>query len=92
MVSLEATVRNKYGIHCRPSALIAKEAQSYSGTITVTTEKHATAEAKAVLPLVGLGITCGESVLVSVSGPDEDVVCRRMVALFETNFDFKRDE
>jgi phosphotransferase system HPr (HPr) family protein len=92
MVSLKATVRNKYGIHCRPSALIAKEAQGYAGTITVTTERQVSAEAKAVLPLVGLGITWGEVVLVSVSGPDEEAVCKRMVALFETNFDFRRDE
>ena len=86
MVQMEATVRNKYGIHCRPSALIVKAAQTYAGTIHVAradTDGAAKVDAKSVLGLMGLGLAQGAKVHLLVAGPDEDKVCREMIVLFE---------
>lgn len=90
MKSCAATVRNEFGIHCRPSAVIAQEVRSYPGRITVRTSDGREADPRRLLELISLGIHCGESVSIEVDGPDEDRVCARLVELFETNFDFPR--
>jgi len=93
MTARDATVRNAYGIHCRPSALIAKAAQEYAGDITIAvTAKGAQADAKSMLLLMGLGIRCGDVVKVTVAGDDEEKMLERMVGLFEKDFDFPRDD
>ena len=89
MATKQATVRNRFGIHCRPSAMIAEQARSYSGTIRVR-GLHGEADAKSVLQLVGLAAACGQEIDITVAGPDADNVCARFVELFETDFDFDR--
>ena len=90
MTSCQATVKNGYGIHCRPSAVIAKEARSYDGNIQICDEHGNCATAANALELIGLGIHCGQTVTIQVSGTDETVMCKRMTELFETEFDFER--
>ncbi len=85
-----ATVINEYGIHCRPSAIIAKAAQAYEGTITVATKTSEDTDISSILNLVALGIRCNDTVLIKVEGSDEEEMTRKMVELFETNFDFPR--
>ena len=89
MVTLPATVRNEFGIHCRPSSMIAREAMDYPGSITVRTDSG-DANAKSILELVGLAVGRGQRVRVSVAGPDVEAVARRFVVLFEQHFDFAR--
>jgi phosphocarrier protein len=89
MVTRFATVRNEYGIHCRPSSVIAREAMSYPGTITVRTATGQ-ANAKSVLEMVSLAAGPGEQVTISVKGPDEEATAHRFVGLFETHFEFSK--
>jgi len=91
MVTREATICNEYGIHCRPSAVIAKEAQQYSAEIRIVTSDGCEGDVKNLMALLSLGITCGQRIRIEVSGEYEDSICARIVALFETNFDFPRD-
>jgi phosphocarrier protein len=91
MVARDAIVRNGYGIHCRPSGLIAKAAQAYDGEVRVKGPDGHEADAKSVLALMGLGIHCGDRVRISVSGPDEESVCGDFVGRFEQLYDFERD-
>ncbi len=90
MFSRTATVRNKYGIHCRPSALIVQAARQYPGEIRVTTPSGQTENAANLLGLISMAIRCGETVTVEVEGPDEEQTCAKMVELFEKDFDFTR--
>ncbi|MCF7854667.1 MAG: HPr family phosphocarrier protein [Candidatus Pacebacteria bacterium] len=90
MTSADAKVINGYGIHCRPTTVIVKEAQQYSADIRVTNPKGEDADCKNMLQLLSLGVQCNDVVTISVSGPDEEEVCDKMVKLFETNFDFER--
>ncbi len=90
MIKRSATIVNKYGIHCRPAAVIAKEAQSYSGSIKIIKQDGSNCEARNIMGLIGLGITVGQTVEIEVDGPDENMVCENMIELFETSFDFTR--
>ena len=89
MVTRQATVKNAFGIHCRPSAVIASQARSYSGSIRASNH-HGDADAKSVLELVGLAAACRQELTIAVEGPDEEQVCAQFVALFESQFDFER--
>ncbi|NOY82545.1 MAG: HPr family phosphocarrier protein [Kiritimatiellaeota bacterium] len=90
MFSRTATVRNRYGIHCRPSALIVQAARQYPGEIRVTGPSGRTENAANLLGLISMAIRCGETVTVEVEGPDEEQTCAKMVELFEKDFDFAR--
>lgn len=87
MIEMTATVQNAQGIHCRPSAVIMKEAASYAGTIGITGNSR-TCNLRSVMELLALGLHQGSTVTIQVSGPDEEAFCRRLVELFETHFDF----
>ncbi len=89
MVTKKATIKNGYGIHCRPSTVIAKEAMEYKGIIEVKLN-HRKAKLGSILELLALGIRCGNLVEISVTGPDEEATANQFVELFERDFDFKR--
>lgn len=87
VVELPAIIRNSAGIHCRPSACIVKATASYPGEITVTSPAGS-CDPRSIMALIGLGLEPGTSITIRVEGPDEEEQCRRLVALFETHFDF----
>ena len=90
MMERTATVCNAYGIHVRPSSIIAKAAQGYAGVIEVTSPKGVTVNIRNILSLISLGLTCGQTVTIRVTGTDEASIAAQMVELFETHFDFPR--
>ncbi len=87
MRKMKAVVQNAQGIHCRPSALIVKYAGEYDGSITVTGERGSTS-LRSIMELMTLELYPNAEVTIQVEGPDEDRVCRELVDLFETHFDF----
>ena len=90
MISKHATVRNAYGIHCRPSLLIAQAAKDYPGRIEIVGPSGSTTEPASSLAIIALALVCGAEVTITVDGPDEEAMCDRLVELFQRNFDFKR--
>jgi phosphotransferase system HPr (HPr) family protein len=90
MIRKVATIRNRYGIHCRPSALIVKEMQDYRGTVRIVAASGE-ADARSVFGLISLGLEPGAECSIEVEGPDEQQICRQLVELFEKEFDFTRD-
>lgn len=87
MVEMEAQVVNDAGIHCRPTAVIIKEALDYAGTVKVLAPLGSCRLGSA-LELMMLGLEKGTRVQLQVEGPDEVVVAARFKELFETHFDF----
>jgi len=87
MVEAQAVIRNEAGIHCRPSAVIIKEASSYDGHIQVSAPSGK-CDLTSTLELIMLGLEKGTKITIQVEGPDEKEFCRRLVELFETRFDF----
>ncbi len=87
MVELPATVSNSAGIHCRPSAIIIKEVMHYPGSIRVTANSRES-DLRSVMSLLALGLHQGSVLSIRVSGPDELAMCKKLVDLFQTHFDF----
>ncbi len=84
------TIRNKAGIHCRPSGVILNAVrQEFPGhAFTVRNADGMESELDSILSLISLSLGCGACAELSVEGPDEDLAVRRIGDLFEHEFDF----
>ena len=85
-----ATIQNDYGIHCRPSGEIAKFARAYPGKITITSPDGNSASPASVLSLLGLGLAKGDTVIVSVDGPDEIATANKIASMLSACYSYDR--
>ena len=83
------TIRNSAGIHCRPASVIINTINQEFPFHTFEVEgADETVELNGILALISLGLTCGSSAVLRVSGPDEEKAIVKIGDLFETEFDF----
>lgn len=91
MIDMTAVIRNTHGIHCRPSAVIVKQALTHDVDIEIFGKKGQT-KLSSILELMSLELFVGSEIKIQVSGENEYAVCKEMVELFETEFDFPPQE
>lgn len=83
------TVRNTAGIHCRPSSMILSTIQQKYPMHTFLIERDGEEiELNSILNLISLGLACGSTAKLTVSGADEDKAVTEIGDLFEYEFDF----
>ncbi|MDD3885701.1 MAG: HPr family phosphocarrier protein [Victivallaceae bacterium] len=84
------TVRNKAGIHCRPSSVILNtiNMEFPFHTFQVVTSDEQVTELNSILSLISLGLSVGTKAILRVEGPDEETAIKRIGDLFENEFDF----
>ena len=64
-------VKNKLGIHARPSTLFVKEAGKYESKVTVTdTRTGKEVDGKSIIGVLTMGATQGTKIMVTATGPD----------------------
>ena len=84
MKSFSYTVKDELGIHARPAGLLVKEAKKCTSSITIKKDGK-TADATRLMAVMGMGVKCGNTVELEISGDDEDAAYEAMKAFFETN-------
>ena len=84
MKSFSYTVKDELGIHARPAGLLVKEAKKVTSSITIKKDGK-TADATRLMAVMGMGVKCGNTVELEISGDDEDAAYEAMKAFFETN-------
>lgn len=84
MKSFSYTVKDELGIHARPAGLLVKEAKKFTSSITIKKDGKA-ADATRLMAVMGMGVKCGNTVELEISGDDEDAAYEAMKAFFETN-------
>jgi len=82
------TIRNRAGIHCRPSSVILMAAQEYAGCRIQVISAKGESELDSILSLLGMGLERGEQVVLRAEGEAEAEACARMAELFGREFDF----
>jgi len=82
MVEHTAVVKSKSGLHARPAALLMKEAKKYVSDITVA-KTGKSCSAKSIVSILSLGITCGETITITCSGPDEEDALSAILGVLE---------
>ena len=87
MISRTATIRNRNGIHVRPSKVIAAAVADYTGSITIRKDSY-TIDRVNAMNLLSMGLIEGDTIEITVAGDQEAQVADNLVDLFETRFDF----
>lgn len=70
MRTFEYTIKDKLGIHARPAGLLVNAVRALDSEVTVTNGAKTVGGAK-LIALMGLGVKCGDTITVTVSGGDE---------------------
>ena len=84
MKSFEYKITDETGLHARPAGQLVKAASAYSSEINLFSGEKS-ASAKKLFALMALGIKCGDTVRITVSGDDEDSACCGLEKFFKEN-------
>ena len=86
-VSCKALVKNKRGIHARPSSEIAKTALTFNSEIIIKS-RGKKANAKDVLQIIMLELFEGSKVAIEANGTDEKKALNKIKKLLEKEYKF----
>ncbi|MGP1457820.1 MAG: HPr family phosphocarrier protein [Treponema sp.] len=82
MKEIAITVKNPTGLHTRPGTEFVQLAKTFESDITVKKgEKEA--NAKSIVKLLKIGISCGDEITVAAAGSDEDKAIAALTAYIE---------
>ena len=84
MKTFNYTIKDELGIHARPAGMLAKEAKKFQSKVVID-KNGKKAEATKLMALMSLGVKCGETVQVEISGEDEDAAYEAVKKFFEEN-------
>ncbi len=71
MRTFEYTIRDAAGLHARPAGMLAKTAKALDSEITIR-KGDKTVGAVKLMALMGLGAKCGDTIIVTVTGGNEE--------------------
>lgn len=87
MVSAKTTIVNQTGLHARPASMFVIEAKKYESDIKIVhTNGGRPSSAKSIMMVLAGGFNCGDEVVITCDGPDEQEALDGMVALIEGGF------
>ncbi len=79
---------NEFGLHARPAAILAKEAQKFTSDIRLLSDGREV-DAKSILDILTLAATNGSDLIVRASGKDAPEALRRIRELITGRFEAK---
>jgi len=81
----EYVIRNRYGIHARPAAMLVKTASRFKADITV--EKGTVrVSGKSIMGLMTMEASCGSMIRVVAEGEDAEQALDEIARLVENKF------
>lgn len=83
--SFKYKIKDADGIHARPAGLLVREAGKFSSEIFIEKEGKK-GDAKGIFSVMGLSVKCGDEVLVTIEGDDEDQAFSVLESFFKENF------
>ena len=86
MEERKATVKNRLGIHARPSALLVQAAKQFRSEITLVKD-GLEVNGKSILGVMMLEAQVGSKILVRAEGDDEADAVAKMFKMIEGSFD-----
>lgn len=82
MMNFSYVVKDEVGIHARPAGLLVKEAKKYESKITLSKDGKS-ADANKLMAVMSLGVKCGQTVEIEITGADEENAYQGMKKFFE---------
>ena len=83
MVSQKVVISNPTGLHIRPAGILCKVAMRYKSLITFHVRDNV-ANAKSVLSVLGASVKCGDEIIFTCTGTDEQEALKGMVEAVES--------
>lgn len=84
MKSFTYVITDKEGIHARPAGLVVAEAKKYASSISIE-NKGKKADLKRIFGVMSLCVKCGEEILVTAEGADEEAAAAGVEKVFKEN-------
>ena len=84
MKQFNYTIKDEVGIHARPAGMLAKTAKGFKSEILIEKDGKSVNATKLMM-LMGMGIKCGDTVTVTITGEDEEAASSAMQELFAAN-------
>jgi len=85
MIQIEYTLRLEHGIHGRPATRLVELAKGRESRVQITCGEK-TADARKIFALMTLGADRGDTVSVTVEGPDEEETAHMLQDLLQEQF------
>lgn len=85
IISRRVCVANDLGLHARPAAMLAREAQKFTSRITLTNSDHEV-DAKSILDILTLALGPGCNVEIRAQGDDAENALKHLEQLFLNRF------
>jgi phosphocarrier protein HPr len=85
MISRTFTIRNKLGLHARPSAQLTQTASRFQSEVFIAKDGRRV-NAKSIMGVMMLAAGVGSDVIVETTGPDEEDAMQAVGALIEGGF------
>jgi len=82
---IEVVIKNKFGIHARPAALLVKTASKYESDITIE-QNNIKVSCKSIMGLLTIAISCGTKIKIVADGTDSECAINDLQKLIEDKF------
>lgn len=76
-------IKDPLGIHARPAGLLVKEVQGYGSKVEIIKDDK-TVDASKIMAVMSLGIKCGNTITLKVSGETEETEAKKLLEFFQT--------
>lgn len=86
MTETTVTIKNRAGIHARPSAVIVQTASRFASRIWLD-KLGDRINAKSIMGIITLGASFGTPIQIIAEGPDEENAVAAIKKLFDSGFD-----
>jgi len=77
-------IKDKEGIHARPAGVVVAEAKKFASNVTIE-NKGKSADLKRIFGVMSLCVKCGEEVVVTCEGIDEEAAASAIETVFKVN-------
>ena len=79
------TIKNLTGIHSRPASIFVHTASRFKSKINIAS-KGRKVDAKSILMIMSMNLTCGNEITISAKGSDAEEAVRTLLNLIESKF------
>jgi len=86
MIEKKVKVKNRAGIHARPSAILVQNTKNFKSSIFFQKGSFKI-NAKSIMGIITLGAGYGSEITITADGEDEEQAVEILVKLFESKFE-----
>lgn len=85
MIQAILTITNSTGLHARPAAQLVQTAAGFQSEVKIH-GKDKSANAKSILAVMSMGLSCGSQITIIADGSDEQQCIAALTELIKNNF------